>query len=76
MKAFKTYIALNHCCAEGLEIVLKRDRAWERHDHAGAIRWRMKEQEHLEICAHCNPEIQSKGLLAGLWPGKDVKVAE
>ncbi len=72
----KSFIAINHCCPEGLEIVLQRDRAWERHDKAASIKWRRKEQEHLEICADCNPDIRSMGLLAGLWPGKKVEVVE
>ncbi len=72
----KSFISLDQCCPEGLQIVLNRDRAWERHDKEDAITWRRAEQQHLEICAECNPDIRSMGLLAGLWPGKEVKVTE
>lgn len=69
------FIALNHCCAKGLEIVLNRDRAWENHNDAEAVRWRVEEQKHLETCAECNPDLQTNAMLTALW-GPDVRVSE
>lgn len=47
------FIALNHCCAKGLDIVLNRDRAWERHDDAEAVRWRIvSETDYISSTSH------------------------
>ena len=68
----KGFIALNHCCHDGLEIVLQRDRAWEKHDRAGSLHWRMQEQKHLETCSECNPDLASNAMVEALWPGARV----
>jgi hypothetical protein len=70
----RSFIALNHCCARGLEIVLQRDRAWEQHKDKESVAWRIEEMEHLKKCSECNPDITTAVMIDALWPG--AKVAE
>lgn len=69
------YIPLNTICADGREIVMRRNEAFLEHRDADAVRLTMLEMEHLAVCPTCNPDLVVNDMLTTLW-GEDVRIRD